>query len=98
LKKPKLISQSQVAVLIGNSQAQELNQITPQQMAAALSARSGQIVVGWLDVPMLIPLPQLGTHKEVRVINSVARQEKRSLLRLGLQLLSGTWIQRFVCS
>jgi len=44
---------------------------------ASIKRSLRQIVVGWLDVPMLI-LPQLGTHKEVRVINSVARQEKRS--------------------
>ncbi len=81
-------AQSQIAVLIENSQAQELqslNQITPQQMAASIK-RSLRADCGWLTrcAEADSPPRNWGTHKEVRVFNSVARQEKRSLLRLGL--------------
>ena len=81
-------AQSQVAVLIENSQAQELpelNQITPQQMAASIK-RSLRADCGWLTLCAEADSPprNWGTHKEVRVFNSVVRQDKRSLLRLGL--------------
>jgi CheY-like chemotaxis protein len=80
-------SQSQVAVLIENSQAQltQIERITPQQMAASIK-RSLRADCGWLTrcAEADSPPRNWGTHKEVRVFNSVARQDKRSLLRLGL--------------
>ena len=70
--------QSQVAFLIENSQ-------TPRQMAASIK-RSLRADCGWLArcADADSPPRNWGTHKEVRVINSAARQDKSSLLRLGL--------------